>query len=64
MERRVFCMAVSSAPDFATDIEKAVSLGDKATEDPDAAQQVTGLIKELQNYKASASSQALSVLNS
>ena len=48
-------MAVSSAQDFAKDIETAVSLGEKATEDPDAAQQVTGLIKELQNYKASTS---------
>ncbi|CAK0785785.1 hypothetical protein CVIRNUC_008996 [Coccomyxa viridis] len=44
-------MAISSAQDFAKDIEKAVSLGEKATEDPDAAQQVTGLIKVLQSYK-------------
>ena len=49
----MYCMAASSAKDFAKDIEKAVSLGEKATEDPDAAQQVTGLIKELQSYKAS-----------
>ncbi len=52
---RVYCMAISSAQDFAKDIEKAVSLGEKATEDPDAAQQVTGLIKVLQSYKASTS---------
>ena len=51
----MYCMAISSAQDFAKDIEKAVSLGEKATEDPDAAQQVTGLIKVLQSYKASTS---------
>ena len=49
----MYCMADSSAPNFAKDIERAVSLDEKATEDPDAAQQLTGLIKELQNYKAS-----------
>ena len=45
-------MAASTASDFAKDIVTALEISDKAVEDPDAAQQLTGLIKDLLNYKA------------
>ena len=45
-------MAATTASGFANDIETALGLSDKAVEDPDAAQQLTGLIKDLLNYKA------------
>ena len=46
-------MAASTATELAKDIDTALGLSDKALEDPDAAQQLTGLIKDLLDYKAS-----------
>ena len=45
-------MATSTATELGKDIDTALGLSDKAVEDPDAAQQLTGLIKDLLNYKA------------
>lgn len=45
-------MAGCDTAGFGKEIEKVTVLSEKATEDPDAAQQLTDLIKDLQNHKA------------
>lgn len=48
----VTLMAANTATELAKNIDRALGLSDTAVEDPDAAQQLTGLIKDLLNYKA------------
>jgi len=45
-------MAANTATDFSHDIDTALNLSEQAVQDPDAAQRLTDLIKELQDYKA------------
>ena len=49
-------MAACSAEKLGKDIERVSSLSEKAVEDPDAAQDLTGLIKDLLDYKVRAQS--------
>jgi hypothetical protein len=50
-------MDACSAEKLGKDIERVSSLSEKAVEDPDAAQELTGLIKDLLNYKVRAQSE-------
>ena len=47
-------MDACSAETLGKEIERVSRLSEKAVEDPDAAQELTGLIKDLLNYKVRA----------